>query len=142
MKYGQGMYWSFMLGAAFWTLILDQRVDMNGFEKIMENFAETKYKSRIEKREELVSEDDADKMYEYLLWFSNWFLELVQLVFIDREIIWKPRAVQHIYDHTIKLAKKRGKKVTIPARPDPDMPEHMIPEHDDWKIPIVEEMFW
>merc|ERR1719259_822291 len=90
----------------------DQRVDMNGFEKIMEHFAETKYKSRIEKREELVSEDDADKMYEYLL--------------------------QHIHDHTIKLAKKRGKKITIPARPDPDMPEHMIPEHDDWKIPIVE----
>ena len=52
-------------------MILDQRVDMNGFEKIMEHFAETKYKSRIEKREELVSEDDADKMYEYLLWFSN-----------------------------------------------------------------------
>ena len=76
MKYGQGMYCSFMLGAAFWTVILDQRVDMDGFEKIMDHFAETKYKSRIEKRGELVSEDDADKMYEYLLWFSNWFLKL------------------------------------------------------------------
>ena len=115
---------------------------MNGFEKIMEHFAETKYKSRIEKREKLVSEDVAEEMYEYLLWFSNWLLELVELVFIDRKIIWKPRVDQHIREHTKKLAKKRGKKVTIPARPDPDMPEHMIPEHDDWKIPIVEEMFW
>ena len=51
-------------------------------------------------------------------------------------------------DHTKRLAKKRGKKITIPARPDPDMPkdiryasEYLIPEHDDWKIPIVEEMF-
>ena len=76
MKYGQGLYWSCMLGAVL-TVILDQRVDMNGFEKIMEHFAETKYKSRFEKREKLVSEDDAEKMYDYLLWFSNWFLELV-----------------------------------------------------------------
>ena len=48
---------------------------------------------------------------------------------------------RYIIDHTKKMAKKRGKKITIPARPDPDMPEHLIPEHEDWKIPIVEEMF-
>ena len=44
----------------------------------------------------------------------------------------------YIFNHTIKLAKKRGKEVTVPEKPDPDMPEHLIPEHSDWKIPIVE----
>ena len=44
----------------------------------------------------------------------------------------------YITNHTIKLAKKRGKEVTVPEKPDPDMPEHLIPEHSDWKIPIVE----
>ena len=52
-------------------MILDQRVDMNGFEKIMEHFAETKYKAQFRTREKLVSEDDADEMYNYLVGFSN-----------------------------------------------------------------------
>ena len=72
MKYGQGsfnIYYSKLL--ILLTMILDQRVDMNGFEKIMEHFAETKYKAQFRTREKLVSEDDADEMYNYLVGFSN-----------------------------------------------------------------------
>ena len=39
---------------------------MKGFEKLMENFMETKYKSQIVRKEKMVSQDDAEDMFDYL----------------------------------------------------------------------------
>ena len=39
---------------------------MKGFETLMKNFMDTKYKSQIVRREKMVSEDDAEYMFDYL----------------------------------------------------------------------------
>ena len=76
---------------------------MKGFEKLMENFMETKYKSQIVRKEKMVSQDDAEDMFDYLgrltkfsqfWWQSNrlWIQLLTKYAYesLKRMLYYKP----------------------------------------------------
>ena len=68
--FNKTLFYLFKLPIA-WTVVLDQREDMDGFDELMDHFVSTKYRSQFETIEKYQRKgrDDADELYKYLVCF-------------------------------------------------------------------------